>query len=206
MSAFCHRPCLLTCAPTGATGPDGATGPSGPRGTRGLEGAAGPVGPVGPEGPPGPAGPAGPLPDYPALSMLSTVPPSNAQSTLTVPFNVATVEREEWNAPANAVTVPAAGIYSVTYQVVVAATPETGTPNIAVDVNIDGSPYAASNQTWFSITNGTYAFQRTVLIPLETGQTVSLVCTSTGSTLTLVPFMQYGEVLAYAALSLAYVA
>lgn len=133
---------LTFSIPAGATGPQGPTGPRGPVGSQGLQGIVGPTGPTGPrgatgltgqqgpagatgqtgpQGPIGPAGPAGP----PGTSVESTYGSkySSASETINITANTSQIVPLASSAPmrgitgvtANALTIPATGVYKIDY-------------------------------------------------------------------------------------------
>lgn len=133
---------LTFSIPAGVTGPQGPTGPRGPVGSQGLQGIVGPTGPTGPrgatgltgqqgpagatgqtgpQGPIGPAGPAGP----PGTSVESTYGSkySSASETINITANTSQIVPLASSAPmrgitgatANALTIPATGVYKIDY-------------------------------------------------------------------------------------------
>ena len=118
---------LTFSIPAGATGPQGPTGSRGPVGSQGIQGIAGPTGPrgatgqAGAQGPIGPTGPAGP----PGTSVESTYGSkySSASETINITANTSQIVPLASSAPmrgitgatANALTIPATGVYKIDY-------------------------------------------------------------------------------------------
>ena len=105
----------------GLQGIVGPTGPTGPRGATGLTGQQGPAGATGQTGPQGPIGPAGP----PGTSVESTYGSkySSASETINITANTSQIVPLASSAPmrgitgatANALTIPATGVYKIDY-------------------------------------------------------------------------------------------
>lgn len=169
---------LTFSIPAGATGPQGPTGPRGPVGSQGLQGIVGPTGPTGPRGatgltgqqgpagatgqtgPQGPIGPAGP----PGTSIESAYGSkySSASETINITANTSQIVPLASSAPmrgitgatANALTIPATGVYKIDYyfqgssniqETVILEVLENGTPisntsiHKEIEANVDQS-------------------------------------------------------------------
>lgn len=144
----------------GIVGPTGPTGPRGATGLTGQQGPAGATGQTGPQGPIGPAGPAGP----PGTSVESTYGSkySSASETINITANTSQIVPLASSAPmrgitgatANALTIPATGVYKIDYyfqgssniqETVILEVLENGTPisntsiHKEIEANVDQS-------------------------------------------------------------------
>ncbi len=100
--------------PAGPTGATGATGAIGPQGPIGLTGATGPQGPAGATGAIGPQGPVGPAGTGDAL-YASTGANTVADATIIPLALTSATPTATLSVDANAVSIPEAGSYLVTY-------------------------------------------------------------------------------------------
>ena len=107
--------------PTGATGargpigPQGATGPAGPTGATGAVGPQGPIGPTGPQGPVGPQGPIGPAGTSDAI-YAGTNTTQTVDAGAIIPISeIASTPISDFSVVGNAVNIPDAGTYLVSY-------------------------------------------------------------------------------------------
>ena len=153
--------------PTGATGARGPQGPQGPVGATGAVGSQGPVGPVGPQGETGPQGPAGANDAVYADSSIATV---SAGDIIPLALDTSTPDTTITVAN-NAVTVTEAGTYLVSYYV----GGSVPTNEFITSLYLNGS--AIADQTIIQ-SNSAGAASKTILITLDSGDSLSLYNTS----------------------------
>ena len=107
--------------PIGPQGPIGVTGATGPQGPQGVPGPIGPTGPQGPIGATGATGPQGPVgPQGPAGTIDVLYAGTNTTQTVTagaiIPISsIATTPASTLSVSSNAVNLPEAGSYLVSY-------------------------------------------------------------------------------------------
>lgn len=194
---------LTFSIPAGATGPQGPTGPRGPVGSQGLQGIVGPTGPTGPrgatgltgqqgpagatgqtgpQGPIGPAGPAGP----PGTSVESTYGSkySSASETINITANTSQIVPLASSAPmrgitgatANALTIPATGVYKIDYYF-------QGSSNIQETVILEvlenGTPISNTSIHKEIAANVDQSFNGSAIVSLNANDLISLGLDST---------------------------
>ncbi len=194
---------LTFSIPAGVTGPQGPTGPRGPVGSQGLQGIVGPTGPTGPrgatgltgqqgpagatgqtgpQGPIGPAGPAGP----PGTSVESTYGSkySSASETINITANTSQIVPLASSAPmrgitgatANALTIPATGVYKIDYYF-------QGSSNIQATVILEvlenGTPISNTSIHKEIEANVDQSFNGSAIVSLNANDLISLGLDST---------------------------
>jgi len=190
-SDCCCTDCICPPGPQGPVGPQGNTGIQGNTGPQGIAGVAGSIGPAGPAGPQGVAGPQGPC-----CSNLGVSSVANVYSLLdqAIPSG-ASVLFQNTNAiiaadydtslmgTTGAVTFLKTGTYSISFTVQGQLTPPFPAPVPAwsFSLYLDGVPVSGgcfSSFTLFPDELVTTA-AGTVVIPVNTGQVLTLQSTST---------------------------
>lgn len=169
---------------TGPQGPTGATGAIGPQGPQGLTGATGATGPQGPQGPAGPAGATGATgatgPQGPSGTndiLYANSGTNSVAADATVPLTqAAATAGTTMSVSANAVNLPEAGIYLVSYF----ASGSVTTGNLDVSLYLNGTLIPGETIT---ITNSTdvSAAGKTVLINAAAAGPLTLHNSSTGT-------------------------
>ncbi len=157
--------------PTGATGATGSQGPAGPAGATGPQGPAGATGPQGPAGATGPQGPAGTNDIiYAGTNTTQTV----AANTIIPITQLVATPGATTSVSANAVNLPEAGTYLVSYFV----NGSTTTDPLSVSLYLDGAPLAGEVIQISDATTPSSG-SKTVLVNTTGAGTLSLYNTST---------------------------
>ena len=174
-NAFYNRRCcnnnpIIIRGPVGPTGATGARGPIGPQGP------VGPIGPTGATGATGPVGPQGPAGTGDALYASVGTATVASGDIIPIEFNTAT-DSTTMSVSDNAINISDAGIYLVSYFANGSA--ETG--DLAVSLYQNGTFITGETIT---LTDGSGAVSKTILISLDAGDTLSIY-NSSDATLTL---------------------
>ena len=179
---------------TGATGPQGpvgATGAIGPQGPAGETGATGAIGPQGPQGPQGPAGATGATgPQGPAgtnavsqaafyvNATQSLAPGTNAAISL-----AAATPNSTFTLSGNAVTLPVAGVYKITYTADVTGSQGNSVATLSL-TDSTGTVIPNSSASESLEQNDTVNLAKSILYNAAAGSTVAVRNTGT-DTITL---------------------
>ncbi len=171
---------LPATGPQGPAGPQGSlglTGPIGPIGGTGATGSVGPQGPIGPAGATGPIGPTGPtgpgMTNYAYIyNLAAQVVAIEADVTFSVSGATSGVA---FTAGTSAITVNAAGLYSVSFTV-------SGVEPNQFGIFVNGSAAAGSI---FGSGAGTQQNTGTILLSLVAGDVVTLRNHSSAAAVTL---------------------
>ncbi len=167
-------------------GPMGPAGPQGARGPQGPQGATGPIGPTGATGATGPIGPQGPVGPTGATGPIGPIGPSGTNDIIYASTDVATVAAGEiipltltaatagttMSVSANAVNLPEAGTYLVSYYT--AGTVATG--DFITELYLNGVSLTGQEIVQ---PNGAGAGSRTILVTTTGAGTLSLYNGST---------------------------
>ena len=165
--------------PTGATGPQGprgftgATGPQGPQGPQGETGATGPQGPQGPQGETGATGPQGP--QGPAGTNNAIYAGTNTSTTVgagdVIPVTqLAATTGTTMTVSSNAINLPAAGTYLVSYFINGSANPG----NLSVSLYLNDAAVSGETITIGNQSDLTSAAGKTILLTVNAAGTLSL--------------------------------
>ncbi len=163
--------------PQGPVGPTGATGAVGPIGPAGATGATGATGPIGPQGLTGPAGATGAVgPQGPSGTSDIVYAGNNTASTVAaataIPIALlASTPTATSTVAGDAVTLPEAGVYLVTYSF---NGDRDTAGNVSVSLYQDGTAVAGETLTVNAGANEPVSASKTVLLATDGGSTLSL--------------------------------
>ena len=150
--------------PQGETGATGATGPQGPQGPQGETGATGATGPQGPQGPQGPAGTNDAI--YAGTNTSTTV---GAGDVIPV-TQLAATTGTTMMVSSNAVNLPAAGTYLVSYFINGSANPG----DLSVSLYLNDAAVSGETITMGNQSDLTSAAGKTILLTVNAAGTLSL--------------------------------
>ncbi len=165
--------------PVGPQGPVGPVGPQGPVGATGATGPQGPVGAVGPQGPVGPVGPQGPVGATGATGPSGTadiIYAVNLGDTVatgaTIPLTLSTsTPATSLSVADNAVNLPSAGTYLVSYSVNGSSASEP----VSISLQLDGVSIEGETLTESGGTDADVSLSKTALITTTSAGTLSLL-------------------------------
>ena len=161
---------------TGATGATGPQGPQGPQGETGATGATGPQGPQGPQGETGATGATGPQgPQGPAGTNDAIYAGTNTSTTVgagdVIPVTqLAATTGTTMTVSSNAVNLPAAGTYLVSYFINGSANPG----DLSVSLYLNDAAVSGETITMGNQSDLTSAAGKTILLTVNAAGTLSL--------------------------------
>ena len=165
--------------PQGPVGATGATGPIGPVGATGATGATGPQGPVGATGATGATGPQGPQgPSGTADAIYANNLGTTVASGDTIPLSLSTsTVGTTMSVSDNAVNLPSAGTYLVSYSVNGSVAGEENNP-VSVTLYLGDTAIAGETLTEVGEIGGAVSLSKTILVTTDGANTLSIVNSS----------------------------